>query len=48
MDRDDDLKIWDYASQNDYQMIVIDAETGEYGIDPSGVETAMKLKWYQF
>jgi hypothetical protein len=26
------------------QMIVIDAETGEYGIDPSGVETAMKLK----
>jgi hypothetical protein len=26
------------------QMIVIDAETGEYGIDPSGVETALKLK----
>ena len=25
-------------------MIVIDAETGEYGIDPSGVETALKLK----
>jgi hypothetical protein len=25
-------------------MIVIDAETGEYGIDPSGVETAIKLK----
>jgi hypothetical protein len=26
------------------QMIVIDAETGEYGIDPTGVETALKLK----
>jgi hypothetical protein len=26
------------------QMIVIDAETGEYGIDPSGVDTALKLK----
>ncbi len=25
-------------------MIVIDAETGEYGIDKSGIETAMKLK----
>jgi hypothetical protein len=25
------------------QMIVIDAETGEYGIDRSGVETALKL-----
>ncbi|AFY96188.1 hypothetical protein [Chamaesiphon minutus] len=30
--------------ENIGQMIVIDAETGEYGIDPSGVETAMKLK----
>jgi hypothetical protein len=26
------------------KMIVIDAETGEYGIDPTGVETAIKLK----
>jgi hypothetical protein len=26
------------------QMIVIDAETGEYGIDPSGVDTALRLK----
>ena len=26
------------------KMIVIDAETGEYGIDPTGVETALKLK----
>lgn len=26
------------------KMIVIDAETGEYGIDESGVETALKLK----
>ncbi len=26
------------------QMIVIDAETGEYGIDLSSVETALKLK----
>jgi hypothetical protein len=25
-------------------MIVIDVETGEYGIDPSGVDTALKLK----
>lgn len=30
--------------ENIGQMIVIDAETGEYGIDPSGVETAIKLK----
>ncbi len=30
--------------ENIGQMIVINAETGEYGIDPSGVETAMKLK----
>ncbi len=30
--------------ENIGQMIVIDAETGEYGIDPSGVETALKLK----
>jgi hypothetical protein len=30
--------------ENIGQMIVIDAETGEYGIDRSGVETAMKLK----
>jgi hypothetical protein len=30
--------------ENIGQMVVIDAETGEYGIDPSGVETAMKLK----
>lgn len=30
--------------ENIGQMIVIDAETGEYGIDPSGMETAMKLK----
>jgi hypothetical protein len=26
------------------KMIVIDAETGEYGIDETGVETALKLK----
>jgi hypothetical protein len=26
------------------QMIVIDAETGEYGIDPTGVEMALKMK----
>jgi hypothetical protein len=25
-------------------MIVIDAETGEYGIDETGVETALRLK----
>ena len=25
-------------------MITIDAETGEYGIDKTGIETAMKLK----
>ena len=30
--------------ENIGQMIVIDAETGEYGIDRSGVETALKLK----
>jgi hypothetical protein len=30
--------------ENIGRMIVIDAETGEYGIDPSGVETALKLK----
>ncbi len=30
--------------ENIGQMIVIDAETGEYGIDSSGVETAIKLK----
>jgi hypothetical protein len=26
------------------KIIVIDAETGAYGIDPTGVETALKLK----
>ena len=26
------------------KMIVIDAETGEYGIDKNGVETALKFK----
>ncbi|MDJ0799610.1 MAG: hypothetical protein QNJ51_22815 [Calothrix sp. MO_167.B12] len=26
------------------KMIVIDAETGEYGIDKTGVESALKLK----
>jgi hypothetical protein len=31
-------------SDNLGKMIVIDAETGEYGIDPSGAETALKLK----
>jgi hypothetical protein len=30
--------------ENIGQTIVIDAETGEYGIDPSGVETALRLK----
>ncbi|MBD6617229.1 hypothetical protein FNW02_15655 [Komarekiella sp. 'clone 1'] len=31
-------------SDNIGKMIVIDAQTGEYGIDPTGVETALKLK----
>ncbi|NET55721.1 MAG: hypothetical protein F6K47_05980 [Symploca sp. SIO2E6] len=31
-------------SDNLGKMIVIDAETGEYGIDKTGVETALKLK----
>jgi hypothetical protein len=31
-------------SDNIGKMIVIDAETGEYGVDKSGVETALKLK----
>ena len=31
-------------SENIGKMIVIDAETGEYGIDATGVETALKLK----
>ncbi|OCQ95050.1 hypothetical protein BCD64_27180 [Nostoc sp. MBR 210] len=31
-------------SDNIGKMIVIDAETGEYGIDPTGVETALNLK----
>lgn len=26
------------------KMVVIDAETGEYGIDKNGVETALRLK----
>ncbi|MGB3652668.1 MAG: hypothetical protein WBA41_15830 [Rivularia sp. (in: cyanobacteria)] len=30
--------------ENIGKMIVIDAETGEYGIDKTGIETAMKLK----
>jgi len=30
--------------ENIGKMIVIDAETGEYGIDITGVETAVKLK----
>ncbi|MBD2250598.1 hypothetical protein [Nostoc parmelioides] len=30
--------------ENIGKMIVIDAETGEYGIDATGVETALKLK----
>jgi hypothetical protein len=32
------------SGDNIGQMIVIDAETGEYGIDPTGVETALRLK----
>ncbi|MEH2381738.1 MAG: hypothetical protein V7K27_23100 [Nostoc sp.] len=32
------------SGDNIGKMIVIDAETGEYGIDPTGVETALKLK----
>jgi hypothetical protein len=32
------------CEENIGQMIVIDSETGEYGIDPSGVESALKLK----
>lgn len=32
------------CGENIGQMIVIDAKTGEYGIDPSGVDTALKLK----
>ncbi|MFB2895166.1 hypothetical protein ACE1CI_19840 [Aerosakkonemataceae cyanobacterium BLCC-F50] len=31
-------------SENFGKMIVIDAETGEYGIDSTGVESALKLK----
>jgi hypothetical protein len=31
-------------SDNIGKMIVIDAETGEYGIDKSGVESALMLK----
>lgn len=30
--------------ENIGKMITIDAETGEYGIDKTGIETAMKLK----
>ncbi|MBD0388284.1 MAG: hypothetical protein ICV54_17700 [Nostoc sp. C3-bin3] len=32
------------SGDNIGKMIVIDAETGEYGIDATGVETALKLK----
>ena len=32
------------SSENIGKMIVIDAETGEYGIDSTGVESALKLK----
>jgi hypothetical protein len=32
------------SGDNIGKMIVIDAETGEYGIDSTGVETALKLK----
>ncbi|MEC4982759.1 MAG: hypothetical protein SAJ37_05135 [Oscillatoria sp. PMC 1068.18] len=32
------------SGDNIGRMIVIDAETGEYGIDQTGVETALKLK----
>jgi len=32
------------SGDNIGKMIVIDAETVEYGIDPTGVETALKLK----
>ncbi|MCT7963942.1 hypothetical protein NG791_25025 [Laspinema sp. D1] len=32
------------SGENIGRMIVIDAETGEYGIDKNGVETALKFK----
>ncbi|MCT7958962.1 hypothetical protein [Laspinema palackyanum] len=32
------------SGENIGKMIVIDAETGEYGIDKNGVETALKFK----
>lgn len=32
------------SGDNIGKMIVIDTETGEYGIDPTGVETALRLK----
>ncbi|NET89428.1 MAG: hypothetical protein F6K45_15260 [Kamptonema sp. SIO1D9] len=32
------------SGDNFGKMIVINAETGEYGIDQTGVETALKLK----
>ncbi|MEC4895349.1 MAG: hypothetical protein SAL07_10410 [Oscillatoria sp. PMC 1051.18] len=32
------------SGDNIGKMIVINAETGEYGIDQTGVETALKLK----
>ncbi|MCL1472284.1 hypothetical protein [Argonema antarcticum] len=32
------------SRENLGKMIVIDAETGEYGIDSTGVESALKLK----
>ena len=32
------------SEDNIGKMIVIDAETGEYGIDRTGVESALKLK----
>jgi hypothetical protein len=32
------------SEENLGKMIVIDSETGEYGIDKTGVETSLKLK----
>ncbi len=41
---ENDIRQYVEYGDNLGKMIVIDAETGEYGIDPTGVETALKLK----
>jgi predicted nuclease of predicted toxin-antitoxin system len=32
MDRDDDLKIWDYASQNDYTIVTRDSDYNDLSL----------------